>query len=118
MRALNTNDAFEAARLIQDAGIRPELEAIIGRIASGQLKPDINSIGIMGVLRFIELMTSMHMQGALYEFLAGPYEMTPDDVGELTIAEQLECAKKLAQDEGLNVFFDFVSALIGLKPQT
>lgn len=115
MRAINTDDAFNAARIIEASGIKAEIERIVKQIVNGEIAPDIQNVGVTGILRFVELFTSRQMQQSLYEILAGPYEMEPEKIGLLSLKEQMANIRELSKDEGLADFFDFLSGILGQK---
>lgn len=115
MRAINTDDAFNAARIIETSGIKAEFERIVKQIVNGEIAPDIKNVGVTGILRFVELFTSRQMQDSLYAILAGPYEMKPEEIGLLTLKQQMTLIRELSKDEGLADFFDFLSGILGQK---
>lgn len=49
-------------------------------------------------------------ENALYEFLAGPFEMTAAEVADLELGDLLNGIQKLCEDENLTAFFKFAAA--------
>lgn len=118
MRALNTNDAFEVARALDESGVREDIEKKIVDLAKAGKDFDVESIGVGTIMDVVRLFLSKGMQGRMYQVLSGPYEMTPEEVGLLSLKEQAANIRTIAADEGLHDFFVLVSEILGWKPKT
>ena len=111
MRKLNTSDVFSTMRLVQKAGIKEGIKPYIVMASAGELS--IEDIGIEGILGLIEILSESKSERAIYEILAGPFEMTADEVATLELDKLIESLDALAKENNLKVFFKSLSGLIG-----
>lgn len=109
MRKLKTTDVFEALRLIRKANIREELIPIVKQAAGSGLA--VEEVGIDGLLGVIEVLAEKKAERAMYDFLAGPFEISADQVADLSLDELVEKLSELAKENDLK---NFISALQGL----
>ena len=113
MRKLQTRDVFNALRLIKKADLKEQLKPVIALAAEGELKVD--DIGIEGMLTVIEIFSAAKSEQAIYEFLAEPFEMTPEEVGGMDLGSLTECFDRLAKENDLKNFFTILQGLITKK---
>lgn len=113
MRKLNTADVFAMARIVRASGIREELRALIQRVAGSD--ENTASVGIEGFLVIMEAMAERKAERAIYEALAGPFELTADEVAELDLDMLADHLTLLAEENNLKRFFDLVSRILGKK---
>jgi len=111
MRKLKTPDVFNAMRVIKKTGVKEGIKPYIKMAAEGKLSTE--DLGIEGVLGLIEILAESKSERALYEVLAGPFEMTPDDVAELDLDVFVSNLKIIEKENNLKVFFNSLSGLIG-----
>lgn len=115
MRRLKTTDVFAAMRVIKAAGIKDEVKRIA--LEASESKKDINvrEVGAELILSIFEGLAEKKAEQMAYEFLAGPLEMSPNTIGELSIADLIEKIKalgKLEDAEGWKNFFASLGDLI------
>lgn len=113
MRKLQTNDVFAALRVIKAANLREEIKPVLKKAAEG--KADVQSVGIDGILSLVELLSEKKAESAMYEVLAGPFEMSAAEVAALDIVTLAENIQTLARENDLKVFFGYVSGILGKK---
>lgn len=54
-------------------------------------------------------------ENAIYEFLSGPFEMTPEDVRSMELTSLVNSLKMLAKENNLTDFFKSAAALMKLS---
>ena len=113
MRKLQTADVFNAMRMIKKANLKEEIKPYLMMAASGEV--NVEEVGIEGVLGLIETMSEQKIESAIYEVLAGPFEMTADEVAKMDLDKMIECLETLGKENNLKVFFKSLSGLIGKK---
>ena len=110
MRKLKTFDVFNMLRTIKKAGLKEELKPYFRLAADGKL--DIEDIGIETVLGLMEITSEQRSEDAIYDFLAGPFEMDPEEVANLDLDKLVTMLSQLAEENNLEVFMRAVSGLI------
>ena len=121
MRKLNTADVFAMARIVRASGVREELRNLIQRVSgdsnSGEDggEDSMASIGIEGFLVIMEALAERKSEHAIYETLAGPFEMTADEVAMLELDSLESKLAQLAAENNLKRFFDLVSRILGKR---
>lgn len=113
MRKLQTSDLFQALRLIKKVNLKDEIKPMLTMAASGE--KDVTDIGIEGILSMIEIFTEKNSETAIYEFLAGPFEMTGKEIGQMDPCSLIEQLEKLAQENDLHHFFMVLQGMITRK---
>ncbi|MBR6351222.1 MAG: hypothetical protein IKR93_02740 [Firmicutes bacterium] len=111
MRKLRTTDVFVAARLVTGSGLREDLAPLIKKIAD-EGYDDIANVGLNGILTALETFSSKKCEQMFYEFLAGPFEMAPEEVAELDIDVMYENLSRLVEENNLRNFMNALSKLI------
>lgn len=114
MRKLNTPDVFKAFRLLTKSGLKDKLQGIIDDVAKNGFK-SIEDVGITGLMAAIETLTDEKCERLFYELLSGPYELTPQEVAELDLENQIEMLTKLYEENNLKSFFSALSGLMKTK---
>ena len=113
MRKLNTSDVFAMARVIRASGIRGELQELIRRVAGSDTPAE--SVGIEGFLIIMEALAERKSETAIYEALAGPFEMDAGDIATMDLESLSERLTELVKENDLKRFFDFVLRILGKK---
>ena len=111
MRKLNTSDVFALARVVRASGIRDELRPLIKRAAESDAP--VEDVGIDGLLTVMETLAEHKAERAIYEVLAGPFEMSADDVAAMPLDILALQLKTLAEENQLKRFFGYVSGILG-----
>lgn len=127
MRKLIASDVFAALRVVsvieKKQGIETTIKDLV-KNAENETKADgddktakernddfIVSVGVSGVFKIIEIATEARVEGRVYEFLAGPFEMTPADVQNMPLPDFVENVTRLTKENDLSSFFTSVRKL-------
>ena len=116
MRKLTTQDVFAALRIVSDLNLKDEVQALAQLANDGKLSR--NEIGAQAFMKVLDLFVSKKAEGRVYEFLAGPFEITPEDVRDLPLMDLAEKLKALAEENDIAGFFTLLGGLITPKPST
>lgn len=102
MRKLNAGDLFKAARMIKRMGIKEDLKNF-----SENLDKDATQegVGFDLLMLIMEKATDEGTEKLIYEFLAGPFMKTPDEVENMDLFEMVETLFKVADVEKWKGFF-------------
>lgn len=111
MRKLQTTDVFSTMRLIKKANLKNEIKPYLKLAGSGDLA--VEDVGIEGILGLIEILSESKSEMAIYEILAGPFEMAAEEVATLDLDTLVENLQALAKENNLTVFFKSLSGMIG-----
>lgn len=127
MRKLIASDVFAALRIVSAIEKKQGIETTIKDLvknAENETKADgddktakernddfIVRVGVSGVFKIIEIATEARVEGRVYEFLAGPFEMTPADVQNMPLPDFVENVTRLTKENDLSSFFTSVRKL-------
>ena len=127
MRKLIASDVFAALRVVSAIEKKQGIETTIKDLvknAENETKADgddktakernddfIVRVGVSGVFKIIEIATEARVEGRVYEFLAGPFEMTPADVQNMPLPDFVENVTRLTKENNLSSFFTSVRKL-------
>lgn len=127
MRKLIASDVFAALRVVSAIEKKQGIETTIKDLvknAENETKADgddktakernddfIVRVGVSGVFKIIEIATEARVEGRVYEFLAGPFEMTPADVQNMPLPDFVENITRLTKENDLSSFFTSVRKL-------
>lgn len=127
MRKLIASDVFAALRVVSAIEKKQGIETTIKDLvknAENETKADgddktakecnddfIVRVGVSGVFKIIEIATEARVEGRVYEFLAGPFEMTPADVQNMPLPDFVENVTRLTKENDLSSFFTSVRKL-------
>lgn len=127
MRKLIASDVFAALRVVSAIEKKQGIETTIKDLvknAENETKDDgddktakernddfIVRVGVSGVFKIIEIATEARVEGRVYEFLAGPFEMTPEDVQNMPLPDFVENVTRLTKENDLSSFFTSVRKL-------
>lgn len=117
MRKLKTMDVFAAARIVKAAGIKEEVKRIALEYSD---KKEITEsyqkqVGAELVISVIDGLSEKKAENLMYEFLAGPFEMKAEEIGNLELSELFDKINelgKLESPEGWTSFFKSLGAMI------
>ena len=105
MRNLNTKDTLKALAIFKKVGYQDFLKKLV-KIT------DQDEQGTFLVGTILDTLADNETQESLFNFLSGPYEMTPQEVGNLPLDKQIEMIKELINsEENKKVIKTFTSAL-------
>lgn len=127
MRKLIASDVFAALRVVSAIEKKQGIETTIKDLvknAEKETKDDgddktakernddfVVRVGVSGVFKIIEIATEARVEGRVYEFLAGPFEMTPADVQNMPLPDFVENVTRLTKENDLSSFFTSVRKL-------
>lgn len=127
MRKLIASDVFAALRVVSAIEKKQGIETTIKDLvknAENETKADgddktakernddfIVRVGVSGVFKITEIATEARVEGRVYEFLAGPFEMTPADVQNMPLPDFVENVTRLTKENDLSSFFTSVRKL-------
>lgn len=113
MRKLKTSDVFSALRVIEKVGLKDELAKMSETAKDGTVKFNAKKVGIEFVVNLLSNCGDKESESAIYEFLAGPMEMTADELKEKDLAEFMESLKECFElnKEVLKPFFKSLATL-------
>lgn len=126
MRKLIASDVFAALRVVSAVEDKTDVKEIVKKIVKeaeaeaeenddedAEKKNDefIKSVGVGAILKLVEMASGKKAEAKIYEFLAGPLEMQPEDVKALPIPDFIENVKTIARENDLSSFFDSVLKL-------
>lgn len=107
MRKLKTADIPVLCRCVKRLGMKDKIREIAQAADTVQ---DIWSFGFDFVWDLFDIATEKEGETALYEFLSGPFEMTPKEVSELDLDVLMDNVRQLVQENNLTGFFKFAAA--------
>lgn len=109
MRKLETSDVFKACRLMKKFGLKEKFQAVAREADTAK---DIWDRGYDLVWDLFEAATEQQGEAEIYAFLAGPLEMTPEEVRHLHLDKLLDSLKQLAVENNLVGFFKSAARLM------
>ena len=109
MRKLKTSDVLSACRLLKRCGLKERVREIAGKADTAA---DAWSRGFDLIYDIFDAATEAQGEAALYDFLAGPLEMTAQQVADLPIPDLFAACKQLAEDNDLRAFFGTVRSFL------
>ena len=107
MRKLKTSDIPAFCRCLKKLGVKEKIQTVAREANKVQ---DVWDKGFDLVWGLFDLATEAEGEQVLYDFLAGPFEMQPQEVADLTIDVLFENLKKLAEENNLHAFFKFAAS--------
>lgn len=108
MRKLITGDVPAFCRLLKKTGLKEELRGLV-KSAEGR---DVEDVGYDAIWKIFDVITEAEGEGELYRFLAGPFEMQPEEIPEIELPDFIARMKRLIEENDLTVFFRSAAALM------
>lgn len=102
MRKLKTSDIPSLCRGLKKLGLKEEFKKIAQE--ANEMK-DVWEKGFDLIWQLFDTATETNGEAVIYEFLAGPFEMTPEEVADLDLDILIDNCKTLARDNNLGAFF-------------
>lgn len=96
MRNLITSDLFKGARLIREIGVKEELKKFAESLDPKQSQ---ESVGIDLMLLIFEKATEVKSEACIYEFLSGPFEMSPEEIANMDLFDMVDTLFTIADVE-------------------
>ena len=102
MRKLKTRDIPALCRCLKKLGVKESFQKIA---QESDTVAEAWDKGFDLIWDVFDSATEESGESVLYEFIAGPFEMTPEEVADLDFDEFSDLLKQLAQDNNLKAFF-------------
>lgn len=109
MRKLKTKDIPVLCRSLKKMGIKEKFRSIANQ--ADNIK-DVWGLGFDIIWDLFDTATETEGENAIYEFLAGPFEMTAADVADLDFNILAENLQTLAKENNLPAFFKNAAKLM------
>lgn len=109
MRKLETSDVFAACRLVKKLGLKEKFKAIAEEANEAR---DVFTKGYDLIWDLFDTATEQQSEAEIYAFLAGPLEMTPEEVSHLHLDKLLESLQQMAVENNLIGFFKSAARLM------
>lgn len=106
MRKLKTSDIPSLCRSLKKLGLKEEFKKLAQEANSAK---DVWEKGFDLIWQLFDVATETAGEGAIYDFLAGPFEMTPEEVADLDLDILIENCQTLARENNLGAFFKFAA---------
>ena len=102
MRKLETSDVFSACRLMKKLGLKEKFKEAAEKAETAQ---DLFDNGYGFLWDLFDTATEQKSEAEIYAFLAGPLEMTPEEVKHLHLDKLLASLQQMAVENNLVDFF-------------
>ena len=102
MRKLKTADIPAFCRCIKKLGAKDLVMSIAQKANTAK---DVWSVGFDALWDLFDLATEQKGEAVIYEFLAGPFEMTAEEVADLDLDVTMENLRQMAAENNLFSFF-------------
>lgn len=102
MRKLKTSDIPSFCRCLKRLGVKDKIQNIAKEADRAK---DVWDKGFDVIWSIFDLATEAEGENVLYEFLAGPFEMTAQEVADLDLEMLFDNLKQLAAENNLTAFF-------------
>ena len=109
MRKLKTADIPVLCRCVKRLGMKDKIREIAQAADNIQ---DVWSFGFDFIWELFDIATEKEGEEAIYEFLAGPFEMTPEEVRDLDLDVMMANIQQMVQENNLISFFKSAAALM------
>lgn len=109
MRKLKTTDLPAFCRSLKKLGLKDKIKVLAQEANTMQEAWDR---GFEIIWELFDVATEVGGEGAIYEFLAGPFEMTPEAVADLDLDILIANCKQLAAENNLGTFFKSAAKLM------
>lgn len=109
MRKLETSDVFAACRLVKKLGLKEKFKTIAEEANNSQ---DVFDKGYDLIWDLFDTATEQKSEAEIYAFLAGPLEMTPEEVAHLHLDQLMDSLQQMAAENDLSRFFKFAARLM------
>ena len=109
MRKLKTSDVPSLCRSLKKLGLKEKFKKLAQEVNTAE---EAWSRGFDIIWELFDTATEVGGEGAIYEFLAGPFEMTPEEVADLDLDILIENCQTLARENNLGAFFKSAAKLM------
>lgn len=112
MRKLKTSDIPSFCRCLKKLGVKDKIQAVAKEANNMR---DVWDQGFDLIWGIFDLATETEGENALYSFLAGPFEMTAQEVADLDMETLFANLQQLAEENNLAHFFKFAAKSMKLN---
>ena len=109
MRKLKTADIPVFCRCMKRLGVKDQIRELALKANS---VADVWDFGFDFIWNLFDIATEKNGEEARYEFLAGPFEMTPKEVRDLDLDVLIANVQQLVQENKLGGFFKSAAVLM------
>lgn len=109
MRKLKTSDIPVLSRCLKKLGLKEQFRELALKSNNAA---DMWTNGFDFIWNLFDAATEKSGESALYEFLSGPFEMTPKQVADLDLDILIEHMQKLVKENNLGTFFNIAARLM------
>ena len=109
MRKMNTTDIPALSRTLKKLGLKDQFRELALK-SDGMA--DVWSNGFDLIWNLFDRATETEGERVLYEFLSGPFEMTPEQVADLDLETLFDMLGRLVEENNLGRFFDIAARLM------
>ena len=109
MRKLKTSDIPVLSRCLKKLGIKDQFRELA---LKSDNTADLWSNGFDFMWNLFDVATEKSGEHAIYEFLSGPFEMTPKQVADLDLDILIEHMQRLVKENNLGTFFNIAARLM------
>lgn len=109
MRKLKTTDIPALCRGLKKLGLKDEFKKI-AQEAEGIT--DVWEKGFEFIWSLFDVATESNGESVIYDFLAGPFEMTAQEVADLELEVLMDNCRQLAAENNLGAFFKSAAKLM------
>lgn len=109
MRKLKTSDIPVLSRCLKKLGIKEQFKELALKSNNAA---DLWANGFDFIWNLFDVATEKSGESAIYEFLSGPFEMTPKQVADLDLDVLIEHMQRLVKENNLGTFFNIAARLM------
>ena len=109
MRKLETSDVFALCRCMKKLGLKEQFKTLAQEADTAE---EVWSRGYELLWTLFDVATEKAGESTLCEFLAGPFEMTAEEVNKLHLDKLLENLQQMAAENNLGTFFKSAAKLM------
>lgn len=130
MRKLNLTDVFRFSRLVKASGMRDVVSNTLHAVADAKARAkadakdgelvgktakvgdsDLYAIGIDAFMSIVDMAAQKGVEESVYEFLAPVWEMTTEQVSNMSLEAVAENLRRMFAENDFSVFFKRSEAL-------
>lgn len=130
MRKLNLTDVFRFSRLVKTSGMRDVVANTLHAVAEAKARAkadakdgepvgnaakvgdsDLYAIGIDAFMSIVDMAAQKGVEASVYEFLAPVWEMTTEQVSNMSLEAVAENLRRMFAENDFSVFFKRSEAL-------
>ena len=109
MRKLKTSDVPVLSRCLKKLGLKEQFRELALKSDNAQ---DMWANGFDFIWNLFDTATEKAGESAIYDFLSGPFEMTPKQVADLDLDVLIEHLQRLVKENNLGTFFGIAARLM------